>query len=242
MKYQILNGDALAEKMPDINGDIIICRECMIDGPVNANHLSHFLNERAKFIAEYFDTTIEHYNIRSKLEIQKMENIDIEDEVNLWFEDDLFCQTNFWFCVHLLYSQGVKNLFLVRPDHNEWSGFGYMSSSGLKAAFEKRTELLDSDVKYLSALWVAYQNEDILNLQSLSGQLIHLIPRLPEVIQAHLDRNRNKDEIGRPHKVLEKLKKEGKNEFGEVFRAFLKTEGIYGFGDLQVKNMWREIK
>jgi hypothetical protein len=32
------------------------------------------------------------------------------------------------------------------------------------------------------------------------------------------------------------------NSFGEVFKEFNKRESIYGFGDLQVKRLFDEIK
>lgn len=51
MEIQVLNGDALAEKFP-IAGEIIVCREAIIDGPTNASDLQNCFQNRVRVIAE----------------------------------------------------------------------------------------------------------------------------------------------------------------------------------------------
>ena len=36
-------------------------------------------------------------------EFLKMQNIPENSEINLWFEDDLFCQVTFWFYSFIVY-------------------------------------------------------------------------------------------------------------------------------------------
>jgi hypothetical protein len=40
---------------------------------------------------------------------------------------------------------------------------------------------------------------------------------------------------------LKQIINSGVTDFSEIFKEFRKTEGIYGFGDLQVKNMLTEL-
>ena len=42
-------------------------------------------------------------------EFEKIQNIEEGVDINLWFEDDLFCQVNFWFVISLLSSLNHKN-------------------------------------------------------------------------------------------------------------------------------------
>ena len=56
MNYQVLPGDAVAEEFrkTKIDGNVIICRECLIVGDVDADILPEFWEQRARFIlSEY---------------------------------------------------------------------------------------------------------------------------------------------------------------------------------------------
>lgn len=100
----ILNGDTLKEQFPtSISDDLIVMRECLVDGDISGNTLDELFKSRAIFISEnvpncskqdYFDKTVS--------EISKLLAISPGTEINLWFEEDLFCQVNFWFSVHNL--------------------------------------------------------------------------------------------------------------------------------------------
>ncbi|NBC64259.1 MAG: hypothetical protein GVY07_01180 [Bacteroidetes bacterium] len=55
-QYQILNGDALKGQFPvRVSGEIIVCRECLVDGPVNGETLDNLFERRANFIANSYD-------------------------------------------------------------------------------------------------------------------------------------------------------------------------------------------
>jgi hypothetical protein len=53
-----------------------------------------------------------------------------------------------------------------------------------------------------------------------------------------MERKRN----ARPRKVLEDLLAKGYTDFSDIFTQFSQTEGIYGYGDLQVVNMLKDLK
>ncbi|MCP4133480.1 MAG: DUF1835 domain-containing protein, partial [bacterium] len=77
MKYHILNGDALKEQFPvdRIDGDLIIVRECLLEGDVSGADLETFRNNRAAFIQkeygasreEYFDKTVSEFELIFKI-------------------------------------------------------------------------------------------------------------------------------------------------------------------------------
>src|SRR6188768_902786 len=102
--YHLLNGDALIEKIQgaNITGEVIICRECLIEGETLAGSLEEFCKARSKFISRTYSVTIDSYFEKCVFEFEKILNLQTNSEVNLWFENDLFCQVNMWFILSLI--------------------------------------------------------------------------------------------------------------------------------------------
>lgn len=120
----ILNGDALKSQTESwLEGELRVMRECLVDGNDYGDDLNSFYQCRAKFISKYDGYQEEDYFIKTVPEIEKVRNLPKDAEVNLWFEDDVFCQVNLWFCVNLLYNNGITNLWLIRPKNHTQYGF-----------------------------------------------------------------------------------------------------------------------
>ena len=117
MKIHVLAGDALAESFKNcaIEGEIIVCRECLVEGDVKAASLEEFWQTRAAFITNNYGEKEEEYFQNSVSEFEKLKALATSDtEVNLWFEFELFCQVNLWFCLYLLQESKAK-IFRVAP-------------------------------------------------------------------------------------------------------------------------------
>ena len=116
-QYQILNGDSLKQQLPkDILGEIIVARECLVDGSVEGNDLDELFRIRSKFLSQNYGGTEQDYYLKTVSEFQKIEHITPNSDINLWFEEDLFCQVNFWFIIHLLnQSENNNPIFLIQP-------------------------------------------------------------------------------------------------------------------------------
>jgi hypothetical protein len=65
---------------------------------------------------------------------------------------------------------------------------------------------------------------------------------LKDVIQAHISRFPEDGSDGRPQKTLIEILNKGKTDFYEIFEEFSERDGIYGFGDMQVYNMLKEMQ
>lgn len=91
-QFHILNGDSLKEILPaNIQGEMIVARECLIDGNVEGKSLDDFFATRAKFISDNYEgSSKQDYYNKTVIEFQKIQAIPQESEINLWFEDDLF--------------------------------------------------------------------------------------------------------------------------------------------------------
>ena len=85
--FHILNGDCLAEKFPkNLQGDIIIWREALIDGPVSDDD---FFENRKRFIVENYDSERSYEDLVVK-EFEKIQSLPENSVIYFWFEDDLF--------------------------------------------------------------------------------------------------------------------------------------------------------
>lgn len=241
-QYHILNGDVLKEQFPkDIHGEIIIARECLVDGNVAGDSLKDLFQTRAEFISEnYPDVSIEDYYQGTVPEFLKIQSIPENVEINLWFEDDLFCQVNLWFVMYLLRQKNTPNsVFLVRPQKHSMYGFGGLDTQELELLFQNKKEV--KEIKAFSDLWTAYQSNELEVLTQLAEELT-LYPFIANAVKAHIERNPFGQDGGRPIKVLKEIIDElGDDSFGSVFQEFNRRESIYGFGDLQVKRMFDRI-
>lgn len=232
----ILAGDSLVEefKKSGVEGDIIVFREALITGPIDAADENAFWNERANFVmAEYGEDEIE-YHEKVADEILKIEDITDEDEVCLWFEYELFCSVNMWFCIKRLRRSGAK-MFRVAPVNaepdNVWDGFASHDADALLNAFNTRQELTEEDVQTGTSLWLAYAAKDSEQLKQLGQYRSPVFPFLAEVTEAAAEIET------RPKLIVAEILGEGLSDIENVFPEFKKRAGVYGFGDLQVERL-----
>jgi hypothetical protein len=243
-QYHILNGDALLEQFPaNIPGERMVARECLVDGDLEGDTLEAFYRSRAQFISRYYSGyTPEDYYRQTVAEFGKIQHIPKGVDVNLWFEDDLFCQVNFWFVTHLLHRFGQgQRVFLIRPRKINPYGFGGLGSEDLRALYEQRIRM--TNISEIAALWDAYRAGNAAALQGAANTLCPQYPFIWKAVQAHLDRDPVNPAADRPKQVLLAIIEELQTEaFGPVFKAFCEREPIYGFGDLQVRRLLRELR
>ncbi|TKB95559.1 DUF1835 domain-containing protein [Pedobacter cryophilus] len=243
--YHILNGDCLIDQLAEtkINQDFIVCRECLIDGNLKANTLANFWEVRANFIAETYHTTQETYFNKTVKEFEKIKQLPNHADVCLWFENDLFCQTNMWFVIWLIAKQPLLNIFRVFPiikSHKDiWKGFGIAKKEDLENAYQAKVKFTAEDLALGKNLWKAYQEHDLEALKILSKTPSNCFKYLEEVCAAHIDRFPPDHSLGRPDKVVKELLITKLTSFEEVFIAFNEREGIYGFGDSQLMSIFK---
>ena len=242
-QYHILNGDVLQSQFPtNISGEQIVFRECLVDGSVEGESLEGLLATRATFISQHYEgVTEEDYYSKTHSEFQKIINIPPRSEVMLWFEEDLFCQVNFWFIMHLL-QQRIPNtsIYLVKPNPPNQYGFGYLNEEELSTLYKERQLLTHKEE--LANLWMYYQKNKTDQMLQVAETLAKDYPFLVPAVKAHLDRIPKEGQLGRPSQLLLQIMKDlDTREFGPVFSAFSKQAPIYGFGDTQVMRLWKKL-
>lgn len=236
MTAHVLPGDSLVDEFrkTNISGDVIVFRDALVVGPVAADSPFEFWDGRARFIlAEYAEDEIA-YHERVADEIEKLRDIDAGVEVNLWFEYELFCSVNMWFCLSLLRETGAA-VYRVEPIvlsvEDRWSGFGKLDAADLQKCFGSRTAFTHEDIALGAELWNAFRTNDHSRLRELSVSDSARLPYLAEVCEAASDKDT------RPAEILAEIEFEGNTEFDDIFAAFTRRAGVYGFGDLQVKRI-----
>lgn len=238
----ILNGDALGDQFPkDLPGETLVFRECLIEGPKEVVEFETFFASRAAYLSDTYDPKIkESYSRELSIPLMRVVTEQPPAEVVLWFEEDLFCQANFWFICHFLKDFGYSGkVTWAKPSGTARYNFGLLSKESLKAVFKER---LPIDLTEIAPLWQAYSVND-------SDELIRLVEGITDLSEyivpaaiAYRDMNTSTLEQSRPYLSLLAITKTLKTtHFGKVFMAFCQKEAVYGFGDLQVKRIFDKV-
>ena len=243
MKIHVLPGDALAEdfKKNGIEGEIVVCRECLIDGEIKARILEDFWRVESRIYQSCLRRTDEEEYFQGVVgEFEKLKNLAPETEVNLWFEYELFCQVNMWFCLYLLDETQCKNLprragCQKRKRHLE--RFRQIGHGRFGKMFRGKNKIWRK--RYFARQRVFGKHFKIkisINLNSFERNKIRMFSALKRSLPKRKLKNNS-----RPKNTLQKIISTGETDFGEIFETFAKTEGVYGFGDAQVKRILQEI-
>lgn len=240
MRYHVLPGDSLASEFAktEIDGEVVVCRECLVVGDVSGTTLDEFWDRRANFIAlEYGGDPIE-YQENVAYELERLIGLSADDEVNLWFEYELFCQANMWFCLDLLKSSDAQ-IYRVEPlnasPDDVWKGFGKLSIDDLANCFEARTKFSAEDIETGSRLWNAFRRRDADEIKSIGEYRSPCFPFLKEACEAAAEID------SKPLEIVRELKSLGLKNIETLFPEFQKRAGVYGFGDSQVERLLETV-
>ena len=240
MIVHVLPGDAQVQTFKNtcIVGEVVVCRETLVTGDLEGDSLEEFWETRANLIAVEFGGDPIVYRETVAGEFEKLLDLDPNDEVNLWFEYELFCSVNMWFCLDLLKNSGLK-IFRVSPIKTApdriWDGFGQHSPQDLVDCFDARVQFSQVDISKGSQLWNAFRERDAEALKDLSTYESPCFPFLKEACDAAAEVDNE------PHEIVKDLKASGLRDLETLFPEFRKRAGVYGFGDSQVERLMRRI-
>lgn len=236
MILHVLPGDACFGTFSQtvIEGERAVFRECLIDGDLAANDLDDFWAVRERYLSAAYPESSVSYRDHVVKEIEKLTLPGNDDEILLWFEYELFCSVNYWFCLSLLKETKAElyRVFpAVRDEDDKWQGFGGLSPDELAECMLHRVKLSRDDAALGGELWHAFQTGDRESLAKLSTAGSSAFPFLEEICLAAYELKT------RPEGIIREIMKQGHMDFAEIFHAFTGRAGIYGFGDAQVRNI-----
>lgn len=238
----VLPGDAIAEKfeLTGIPGEVVICRESLIEGDARATDPDDFWRRRARYFRREYGENEFFYQTRVVSEFRKLIAAGNDRDIFLWFENELFCQVNFWFCLYLLKDAASARVHRVAPfgggDHFR-NGFGRMTVSGLRGAFDRKVLLQLEDRVLGHSLWEAFAEKNFTELFRLGQMRRPCFPKLFESVLALAEMDKQTRSVLR--EILEELGTNG--DFRAVFARFSRRTAIYGLGDRQVKRLLKQV-
>ena len=241
----ILNGDSTAQIFSKsfLQGDIIVWREMLCEGPVHNNVGSDdFWTTRYKFYEheigvnklEYYDTTIK--------EIVKIQEVSNYDDVVLWFEYDLFCQINLLaLCSYLLkyYTKNIKYSLVCTGKEDgkkELQTLSNYSPNEYKNLLKNKVTLSRNNLLFAEECWNLYVENDKENLTAFNFDHCKKFKYLKLAIHQHLQRFPGKNGLNQIENKILNLIHSGitnKNSIVKELLLWQQKETFYGFGDLQ---------
>jgi len=111
----ITNGNILTDYLRELGfkNDILTWQEMLCEGPtIPKIDSEEFFEIRADFLKSYYDIEVDTNELKE--ELSKLDDVEKYDEINLWFEYDLFCHINLIGVLNLLHQKEIeKPLYLI---------------------------------------------------------------------------------------------------------------------------------
>jgi hypothetical protein len=239
----IHNGDCSANiaKETSVPGEHFAFRESLITGPTPAGvSVDEWRTIRATHLSESYGADLQECDSGLLDQETKLSSARQHEEVVLWFEHDLFCQTNLlyllnWFAKH---DTGNARLSLICigefPGKENFRGLGELDSQQMASLFPDRQTVTSAQLNLGEAAWLAFCSPDPTEIEKfLEADTSHL-PFLGPAFKAHLRRfPSTTNGLGRIESKALELIHGGAKAFLELFPGFGDAEPIYGLGDAQ---------
>lgn len=244
----VLNGDGTAASFNEsiIEGEVVVWREALIMGPCPGNvSAEDWQRIRAQHLADAYESSVAECSASLKEQEEILNGASRYNEIVLWFEFDLFCQTNLTFTLNSLARLGAglpkTSLICIDsfPGIDNFRGLSQLGGDQLTGLFEDRLQISPPALSLAAEIWDAYTAQGPEKLIALLAKDLSALPYARDAFQAHLERfPSTRNGLGRIENTLLNLIAGGIDEFGPLFHMIGELEPIYGLGDWQV---WRHL-
>lgn len=247
----IHNGDSSADiaRQTSLPGEHLAWREALIEGPAPAEVLgAQWRKLRARHLAESYGVDLGETENGLLVQEERLAAFSVHDEVILWFEHDLFCQTNLiyllnWFAQLKLGNTKLSLICIGEfPGLPSFRGLGELSPDQMASLFAGRHEVSNAEKSLASAAWQAYCSSDPTAIQTLLETDTSAMPFLKPALQLHLERFPFvSNGLGRIQNRGLEFIHDGVRSFVQLFPRFGAAEPNYGLGDAQFWNTLRQM-
>ncbi|WP_336515035.1 hypothetical protein [Pollutibacter soli] len=248
MDFHVLNGDALTDRFLALRleGKVIVTREAFISGSLEGITLGELYKTRANYLIGPSASDLQQYYAFTVAEFDKICTAKEGDRFFLWFGYDLFCFINMLFIISRISSLNIPiEIKIVYPsflsEEKAWDDFGRAGVDKLRYSLDHSIKLSEEDQVLAGKLWTALRETNFELIDELSRRQSTAFPYLRVVCKAHLDRFPGHGRLGKPEKIINEIIRNGKKDFSSLFVDFQKSEGVYGFGDVQVKEIYDRV-
>ena len=240
----ITNGDCTTNylKHMHIRGDFITWREMLCEGKSEVQvGTEMFWRSRFNFLKKSFNFSKRHFINFTLKEYRKLCQEKAQEEIVLWFENDLSSQINMlavlsWLKRH----RNSHTIYLVTNKASQMIGkhvpFSQLSEIQLKQNYTYKMSLSEDDMDYADYVWQLYCSQDPLQLQHVHQyKPNNKFTNLTTALSSHLQRFPSLENgLNSVENQLVTLASEqiytSKNAF---VKALIKKKNMYGFGDVQ---------
>ena len=240
----ITNGNILTDYLRELGfkNDILTWQEMLCEGPtIPKIDSEEFFEIRADFLKSYYDIEVDTNELKE--ELSKLDDVEKYDEINLWFEYDLFCHINLIGVLNLLHQKEIeKPLYLICSGRVEGEkslkGLGELNPNQIEQHYKGKVLLSQDDKDLAIALWRTYCGKDhnILKPYIVTNSNFRY---MSNCLKAHLKRY--------PHQksglsvlednILRLIRDNQINSEHHLMGYCLNYQGFYGYGDLQMKRL-----
>ena len=240
----ITNGNILTDYLRELGfkNDILTWQEMLCEGPtIPKIDSEEFFEIRADFLKSYYDIEVDTNELKE--ELSKLDDVEKYDEINLWFEYDLFCHINLIGVLNLLHQKEIeKPLYLICSGRVEGEkslkGLGELNPNQIEQHYKGKVLLSQDDKDLAIALWRTYCGKDhnILKPYIVTKSNFRY---MSNCLKAHLKRY--------PHQksglsvlednILRLIRDNQINSEHHLMGYCLNYQGFYGYGDLQMKRL-----
>jgi hypothetical protein len=245
----IHNGDSSANiaKETSLPGEHFAFRESLITGPAPAAvSRSEWTNIRAQHLSESYGVNLQQCSPGLLDQEKKLASFPQHEEVVLWFEHDLFCQTNLLYLLNWFAQPDMGNTRLSLicvgefPGKKNFRGLGELNVDEMASLFPVRRQVTSAQLKLGELAWQAYCSPDPTEIKKVVAADLEPLPLLGPALHAHLRRfPSTRNGLGRIEEKALELVNGGAKTFMELFAQFGAAEPIYGLGDAQ---LWLTLK
>ena len=244
----ILDGASSAVTLAetDVPGKVFAWREALISGPTPARpNEDEWIAIRSEYLSTHYGVELEKCKSDLEEQSETLASYPEHDEVVLWFEHDLFCQTNLlyllnWFSRQQLGSTKLSLIWIGEfPGIDDFRGLGQLNANQLASLFEQRHEITTRELELGHEAWHAYCAPDPSSLLQLLKEDLSALPFLKRALESHLARFPSTGNgLGQIENTGLQLIANGYERFGDLFRRFSSAQRVYGLGDFQ---LWLDL-
>jgi hypothetical protein len=240
----IHNGDSAAgtAKQSSLPGEHFAFREALIEGPAPLGvDADNWRLIRARHLWNAYGVDFKECLQELLAQEEKLGSFMEHEEVVLWFEHDLFCQTNLLYLLDWFAQQDLGNTKLSLicigefPGKPNFRGLGELNAEQMASLFPDREPVTPAQLKLGKLAWQAYCSTDPSEIEKVRQTGASLLPFLEPALQAHLRRfPSTKNGLGRIENTALELLDSGSKTFMDLFPRFIDAEPVYGLGDAQL--------
>ncbi|THD67902.1 DUF1835 domain-containing protein [Robertkochia marina] len=248
----ITNGDSMTGSLMrlELKGDIITWREMLCEGKTTIDVGSEsFWRQRFEFLHSRYKVSKQNFIDLTLKEYRNLCNHKKQQEIVLWFEDDLFCQVNMLGVLSwLLKQRPYADVFLVSLSKTDTKGalvpLSQLSVDELKECYSNKVLLSTDDMEYADFIWQLYCEKNPIRLYNAVKRERAAFPYLKKAIHAHCKRFPSVQNGLNflENQMLRIATEERPASREQLIGSILMNQENYGYGDQQYYRMSKRLR